>query len=59
MAPQYLNNNHVTYYVIMQIGVYAAQQWYVITSDVTWDSRSESQINSQELVYKQVMSIPV
>ena len=44
MAPLYLNNNHVTYYVITQVGVYAAQQWYVITSDVTWDSRSESQI---------------
>ena len=36
MAPQYLNNNHVTYYVITQVGVYAEQQWYVITSDVTW-----------------------
>ena len=36
MAPEYLNNNHVTYYVITQVSVYAAQQWYVITSDVTW-----------------------
>ena len=36
MAPQYLKNNHVTYYVITQDGVYAAQQWYVITSDVNW-----------------------
>ena len=35
-------NNHVTYYVITQVGVYAAQQWYVITSDVTCDSRTES-----------------
>ena len=59
MASHYLNNNHVTYYVITQVCVYAAQQWYVITSDVMWDSRSESQINSQELVYKQVMSITV
>ena len=40
MAGQYLKNNHVTYYVITQVGVYAAQQWYVITSDVTWDSRT-------------------
>ena len=40
MAPQYLKNNHVTYYIITQVGVYAAQQWYVITSDVTWDSRT-------------------
>ena len=40
MTPQYLKNNHVTYYVITQVGVYAAQQWYVITSDVTWDSRT-------------------
>ena len=40
MAPQYLNNNHVTNYAITQVGVYAAQQWYVITSDVTWDSRT-------------------
>ena len=38
MEAQYLKNNHVTYYVITQGGVYAAQQWYVITSDVTWDS---------------------
>ena len=38
MEAQYLKNNHVTYYVIPQVGVYAAQQWYVITSDVTWDS---------------------
>ena len=28
MARQYLENNHVTYYVITQVGVYAAQQWY-------------------------------
>ena len=35
MAPQFLNNNHVTYYVITYVGVYAEQQWYVITSDVT------------------------
>ena len=34
MASQYLNNNHVTYYVITLVGVYA-EQWYVITSDVT------------------------
>ena len=38
MEAQYLKNNHVTYYVIPQVGVYAAQQWYVITSDVMWDS---------------------
>ena len=30
MAPQCLKNNHVTYYVITQVGVYAAQQWYVL-----------------------------
>ena len=35
MEAQYLKNNHVTYYVITQGGVYAAQQWYIITSDVT------------------------
>ena len=29
MAPQYLKNNHVTYYVITQVGVYA-EQWYVL-----------------------------
>ena len=38
MEAQYLKNNHVTYYVMTQVGVYDAQQWYVITSDVTWDS---------------------
>ena len=36
MEAQYLKNNKVTYYVITQGGVYAALQWYVITSDVTW-----------------------
>ena len=34
MARQYLENNHVTYYVITQVGVYAAQQWYVLRP--TW-----------------------
>ena len=29
MTPQYLKNNHVTYYVITQVGVYAAQQYCV------------------------------
>ena len=48
MVPQYLKNNRVTYYVITQVGVYAAQQWYVITSDVTWDRVSESQIKLLE-----------
>ena len=41
MAPQYLNSNHVTYYVIRKSTfdwVYA-EQWYVsITFDVTWIS---------------------
>ena len=46
MAPQYLNNNHVTYYVI-SINVSRrsivphrlhAEQWYLITFDVTWTS---------------------
>ena len=35
LAPQYLNNNHVTYYEITYVGVYA-EQWYVNTSDATW-----------------------
>ena len=44
MAPQYLYNNHVTYYVITLVNIILglcrlhAEQWYVITSDVTWDS---------------------
>ena len=64
MAPQYLNSNHVTYYVITCKSAFDwvyAEQWYVIiTSDVNWTAtRIPSQINSQELVYKQVMSIPV
>ena len=64
MAPQYLNSNHVTYYVMTCKSAFDwvyAEQWYVIiTSDVTWTAtRIPSQINSQELVYKQVMSIPV
>ena len=42
-------NNHVTYYVITQVGVYAAQQWYVITSDVTWDSRTAAGITDNVL----------
>ena len=33
MARQYLKNNHVTYYVITQVGVYA-EQWYVLRP--TW-----------------------
>ena len=59
MAPQYLNSNHVTYYVITCTSV--LEQWYVIiTYDVNGTAtRIPSQINSQELVYKQVMSIPV
>ena len=37
MAPQYLNNNHITYYVSRHsINCVYAEQWYVITSDVTW-----------------------
>ena len=36
MAPQYLKNNHVTYYEITQVGVYAEQWYVIITSDVTW-----------------------
>ena len=40
MAPQYLNSNHVTYYVITCKSAFDwvyAEQWYVIiTSDVTW-----------------------
>ena len=41
MALQYLYNNHVTYYVITQVNIRLglrrlhAEQWYVITSDVT------------------------
>ena len=34
MEAQYLKNNHVTYYVITQVGVHAAQQWYVLRP--TW-----------------------
>ena len=38
--PQYLNSNHVTYYVIACKSAFDwvyAEQWYVIiTSDVTW-----------------------
>ena len=33
MARHYLKNNHVTYYVITQVGVYA-EQWYVLRP--TW-----------------------
>ena len=39
-GPQYLNSNHVTYYVITCMSAFDfvyAEQWYVIiTSDVTW-----------------------
>ena len=39
-GPQYLNGNHVTYYVITGKSAFDwvyAEQWYVIiTSDVTW-----------------------
>ena len=64
MASQYLNSNHVTYYVITCKSAFDwvyAEQWYVsITSDVNWTAtRIPSQINSHELVYKPVMSIPV
>ena len=34
MAPQYLNINHVTYYVITHVGVFA-EQWYVLSSAST------------------------
>ena len=64
MTPQYLNSNHVTYNVITCTSAFDwvfAEQWYVIiTSDVNCTAtRIPSQINSQEVVYKQVMSIPV
>ena len=64
MAPHYLNSNHVAYYVITFKSAFDwvyAEQWYVIiTSDLNWTAtRIPSQINTQELVYKQVMSIPV
>ena len=40
IAPQYLNSNHVTYYVITCKSAFDwvyAEQWYVIiTSDVNW-----------------------
>ena len=37
VIPELQWHNHITYYVITQDGVYAAQQWYVIiTFDVTW-----------------------
>ena len=63
-TPQYINSNHVMYYVITCKTAFEwvyAEQWYVmITSDVNWTAtRIPSQINSQELVYKHVMSIPV
>ena len=39
-GPQYLNSNHVTYYVITCKSAFDwvyTEQWYVIiTSDVTW-----------------------
>ena len=59
MAPQYLNSNHVTYYVITCKSAFDwvyAEQWYVIiTSDVNWTAtRIPSKINSHELVYKQL-----
>ena len=34
MARQYLKNNHVTYYVITPVGVYA-EQWHVLPSAST------------------------
>ena len=36
MEAQYLKNNHVTYYVITQGGVYTEQWYVIITSDETW-----------------------
>ena len=40
IVPQYLNSNHITYYVITCKSAFDwvyAEQWYVIiTSDVTW-----------------------
>ena len=68
MAPQYLNSNRVTYYVITCKSAFDwvyAEQWYVIitfTFDVTWTLDIPTQIITNklpELVYKQVMSIPV
>ena len=44
MEAQYLKNNHVTYNVIMQGGVYAAQQWYVLRP--TWTGHPDAQIKS-------------
>ena len=58
MAPQYLNNNHVTYYVMTQVGIRLGirrtmvRNYYVRRA---WTSRHpDSQINYQELVCKQV-----
>ena len=64
IVPQYLNSNHVTYYVITCKSAFDwvyAEQWYVIiTSDVTWTEWvsewvSESQIKLPELESKLVV----
>ena len=39
MAPQYVNSNHVTYYVLRKSAfdwVYVEQGYVIITFDVTW-----------------------
>ena len=52
MEAQYLKNNHVTYYVITQGGVYTEQWYVIITSDVTWTA---GQIKVPELESKLVV----
>ena len=52
MEAQYLKNNHVTYYVITQGGVYIEQWYVIITSDVTWTA---GQIKVPELESKLVV----
>ena len=52
MEAQYLKNNHVTYYVITQGGVYTEQWYVIITSDETWTA---GQIKVPELESKLVV----
>ena len=52
MEAQYLKNNHVTYYVITQGGVYTEQWYVIITSDATWTA---GQIKVPELESKLVI----
>ena len=58
MEAQYLKNNHVTYYVITQGGVYTEHWYVIITSDETWTAGAKLIKKNTKLDSKQTSNVP-